>query len=56
MKYNNLNGLKKYFSTISKEQLELLEKDCEEIKHLNEIDDGGALENMLKEYRKTKRN
>ncbi len=42
-----LEGLKKYFSTTPKEQIE---KDWEEVKELNEIDDGGTLEYMLKEY------
>ena len=41
-----LERLKKYFATTSKEQQD---KDWEEIKHLNEIDDGGTLEYMLKE-------
>lgn len=48
-----LEGLKKYFSTTPKEQLE---KDWEEIKHLNEIDDGGMLDFMLKEYEQNKEN
>ena len=41
-----LERLKKYFATTSKEQQD---KDWEQIKHLNEIDDGGTLEYMLKE-------
>ena len=41
-----LDSLKKYFATTSKEQQN---KDWEEIKHLNGIDDGGTLEYMLKE-------
>lgn len=41
-----LDRLKKYFSSTPKEQLE---KDWEEVKELNNIDDGGTLEYMLKE-------
>lgn len=41
-----LDSLKKYFSSNPKEQLE---KDWEEVKELNNIDDGGTLEYMLKE-------
>ena len=48
-----LEGLKKYFSTTPKEQIE---KDWEEIKHLNEIDDGGIIEFILKEYEQNKEN
>lgn len=41
-----LASLKNYFATTSKEQQD---KDWEELKHLNEIDDDGTLEYMLKE-------
>lgn len=47
-----LKGLKKYFSDTPKEQIE---KDCEEIKHLNEIDDSGILDFMIKEYERNGR-
>lgn len=46
-----LDSLKKYFSSAPKEQQN---KDWEEIKELNEIDDGGTLENMLKMERKNR--
>ena len=39
-----LDNLKNYFSSTPKEQIE---KDWEEVKELNEIDDGGTLEYML---------
>lgn len=41
-----LDSLKKYFSSTPKEQIE---KEWEEVKELNEIDDGGTLEYMLEE-------
>lgn len=41
-----LASLKNYFATTSKEQQD---KDWDELKHLNEIDDDGTLEYMLKE-------
>lgn len=44
-----LDSLKKYFSSTPKKQQD---KDWEDIKHLNEIDDGGTLEYMLKMKRK----
>lgn len=44
---------KEIFFYYTKEQLE---KDWEEIKHLNEIDDGGMLDFMLKEYEQNKEN
>ena len=47
-----LDRLKKYFSNTPKEQIE---KDWEELKHLNEIDDGGILEFMLKKYKRNGR-
>lgn len=40
-----LDSLKKYFSSTPNEQQD---KDWEEMEKLNEIDDGGTLENMLK--------
>ena len=40
-----LKSLQRYFSSTPKEQQD---KGWEEVKELNEIDDGGTLENMLK--------
>lgn len=46
MDYKILESLKQYFATTLKEQQD---KDWEEIKELNEVDDG-TLEYMLKEH------